>query len=97
MLNKLDLPSVGEFLLKPGSEPISDLLLAFLRVFSMRKTELTHWLRSDRVNDLKHIDCALETVVEDNVRKFLLTRLLLLIANYPTTLKVKVKRNTVCF
>ncbi|KZC05120.1 Histone-lysine N-methyltransferase setd3 [Dufourea novaeangliae] len=87
LLNKLDLPSVGEFLLKPGTEPISDLLLAFLRVFSMRKQELTHWLRSDRVNDLKHMDCALETVVEENVRKFLLTRLQLLIANYPTTLK----------
>ena len=83
---------MGEFLLKPGSEPISDLLLAFLRVFSMRKPELTHWLRSDRVYDLKHIDCALETVVEENVRKFLLTRLQLLIANYPTSLKVKVKR-----
>ncbi|XP_031830479.1 SET domain containing 3 [Nomia melanderi] len=87
LLNKLDLPSVGEFLLKPGTEPISDLLLAFLRVFSMRKQELTHWLRSDRVYDLKHMDCALETIVEENVRKFLLTRLQLLIANYPTTLK----------
>ena len=87
LLNKLELPSVGEFLLKPGSEPISDLLLAFLRVFSMRKPELAHWLRSDRVYDLKHMDCALETVVEENVRKFLLTRLQLLIANYPTSLK----------
>lgn len=57
----------------------------------MRKAELTHWLRSDKVFDLKHVDCALETVVEENVRKFLLTRLQLLIANYPTTLKVKVK------
>lgn len=87
----MDLPTVGEFLLKLGTEPISDLLLAFLRVFSMRKAELAHWIRSDRVNDLKHMDCALETVVEENVRKFLLTRLQLLIANYPTTLKVKVK------
>lgn len=90
-MSKLGLPSVGEFLLKPGMEPISDTLLAFLRVFSMRKAELAHWLRSDKVFDLKHMDCALETVVEENVRKFLLTRLQLLIANYPTTLKVKVK------
>lgn len=90
LLSKLGLPSVGEFLLKPGTEPISDTLLAFLRVFSMRKAELAHWLRSDKVFDLKHMDCALETVVEENVRKFLLTRLQLLIANYPTTLKVKV-------
>lgn len=91
LLNKLDLPSVGEFLLKPGTEPISDTLLAFLRVFSMRKAELAHWLRSDKVFDLKHMDCALETVVEENVRKFLQARLQLLIANYPTTLKVKAK------
>lgn len=81
--------------MKPGTEPISDMLLAFLRVFSMRKAELTHWLRSDKVYDLKHMDCALETVVEENVRKFLLTRLQLLIANYPTTLKVKVKPSIV--
>ncbi|KAG7198946.1 hypothetical protein KM043_015909 [Ampulex compressa] len=53
----------------------------------MPKTELTHWLCSDRVNNLKHMDCALEKVVEENVGKFLLTRLKLLIANYPTTLK----------
>lgn len=90
-MSKLELPSVGEFLLKPGTEPISNTLLAFLRVFSMRKAELAHWLRSDKVFDLEHVDCALETVVEENVRKFLLTRLQLLIANYPTTLKVKVK------
>lgn len=97
MLDKLALSPVGEFLLKSDTEPISDVLLAFLRVFSMRKTELTHWLRSDRVFDLKHIDCALETVVEENVRKFLLTRLKLLIANYPTTLKVKITLDVALF
>lgn len=95
LLSKLYLPSVGEFPLKPGTEPISNTLLAFLRVFSMRKAELTHWLRSDKVSDLKHMDCALETVVEENVRKFLLTRLQLLIANYPTTLKVNCG-NSIC-
>jgi len=97
LLSKLYLPSVGEFPLKPGTEPISNTLLAFLRVFSMRKAELTHWLRSDKVSDLKHMDCALETVVEENVRKFLLTRLQLLVANYPTTLKVKTEIRYCCF
>jgi len=63
----------------------------------MRKAELTHWLRSDKVSDLKHMDCALETVVEENVRKFLLTRLQLLVANYPTTLKVKEEIRYYCF
>lgn len=88
LLGKLALPSNDEFLLKPGIEPISDDLLAFLRVFSMRKPELDHWLQSDKVLDLKHVDCALETVIEENVRRFMLTRLKLLIANYPTTLEV---------
>lgn len=59
----------------------------------MRKAELEHWLKSDKVLDLKHIDCALETIVEENVRKFLLTRLKLLIANYPTDVKVSRKMN----
>ncbi|XP_043283734.1 actin-histidine N-methyltransferase [Venturia canescens] len=75
------------FLLMSGSEPITEEMLAFLRVFSMRKAELDHWLQSDKVFDLKHRDCALDTVVEENVRKFLLTRLKLLVANYPTTLE----------
>ncbi|KAK2588677.1 hypothetical protein KPH14_001576 [Odynerus spinipes] len=87
LLEKLGLPATGEFLLKGGTEPISDSLLAFLRVFNMREAELTHWLRSDKVDDLKHIDCALDTVVERNVRKFLLNRLKLLIAKYPTTME----------
>lgn len=87
LLEKLGLPGTGEFLLKAGSEPISDALLAFLRVFNMRKAELSHWLRSDRVDDLKHIDCALDTVVEESVMKFLLNRLKLLLAKYPTTIE----------
>ncbi|XP_012256557.2 actin-histidine N-methyltransferase [Athalia rosae] len=87
LLGKLALPSNDEFLLKPGIEPISDDLLAFLRVFSMRKAELEHWLHSDKVLDLKHVDCALETAIEENVRRFMLARLKLLVANYPTTLE----------
>lgn len=94
LLNKLNLQSVGEFLLKPGTEPISDGLLAYLRVFKMSKSELDHWLESDKVFDLKHMDCALETVVEENMRKFLQTRLKLLIANYPTSLQVRMNH---CF
>lgn len=73
-----------------GTEPISEEMLAFLRVFCMRMVELEHWLQSEKVFDLKHRDCALDTVVEENVRKFLLTRLKLLIANYPTTLEVTI-------
>lgn len=87
LLVKLGLSASGEFLLKGGTEPISGSLLAFLRVFNMRKGELTHWLQSDKVDDLKHIDCALDTIVEENARKFLLNRLKLLIAKYPVTME----------
>lgn len=76
------------FLLENSSEPITDQILAFLRIFSMRKNEIDHWIESDKVFDLMHRDCALDNFVEDNVRKFLLTRLKLLISNYPTKLEV---------
>ncbi|XP_011312839.1 histone-lysine N-methyltransferase setd3 isoform X2 [Fopius arisanus] len=92
LLEKLEFPASNlSFLLNTTSEPISDQMLAFLRVFSMRKFELDHWLESSKVLDLKHRDCALDTVVETNVRKFLLARLKLLMANYPTTLEEDLK------
>ncbi|XP_015176838.1 PREDICTED: histone-lysine N-methyltransferase setd3 isoform X1 [Polistes dominula] len=87
LLDKLGLPVTGKFLLEAGTEPISDSLLAFLRVFNMRKADLTRWLKSDKVTDLKHVDCALDTIVEENVMKFLLDRLKLLLAKYPSTLE----------
>ncbi|XP_034938623.1 actin-histidine N-methyltransferase [Chelonus insularis] len=88
LLEKLGFTSTNmSFLLRAGSEPVSDQMLAFLRVFNMRKVELDHWLESDKVLDLMHRDCALDTIVEENVRKFLQMRLKLLIANYPTTLE----------
>ncbi|KAI4495742.1 hypothetical protein M0802_008365 [Mischocyttarus mexicanus] len=87
LLDKLGLPATGKFLLEAGTVPISDSLLAFLRVFNMRKAELTHWLKSDKVTDLKHIDCALDTIVEESVMKFLLDRLKLLLAKYPSTIE----------
>ncbi|XP_053594227.1 actin-histidine N-methyltransferase [Microplitis demolitor] len=88
LLEKLGFDSTTmTFLLKNSSEPISDQMLSFLRVFSMRKNDLDHWIQSDKIFDLKHRDCSLDTVVEDNVKKFLQMRLKLLIANYPTTLE----------
>lgn len=84
LLRKLHIPPLGEFLIKSSTKPIQDLLLAFLRVFSMRKSDLTHWLRSDRVHDLKHEDCVLDPVVVENVRNFMIARIRLLLNNYPT-------------
>ncbi|XP_063976691.1 actin-histidine N-methyltransferase [Diachasmimorpha longicaudata] len=92
LLKKLEFSTTNiSFILSNSGEPVSDELLAFLRVFSMRKFELEHWLDSPKVLDLKHRDCALDTVVETNVRKFLLTRLKLLMANYPTTVEEDLK------
>ena len=88
------MPSVGEFLLRPGTEPIPDTLLTFLRVYSMQEEQLTHWLHSDKVFELKHADSTKKSemhVVEEVVKQFLLSKLKRLIANYPTTLEVKAK------
>ncbi|KAF7993010.1 hypothetical protein HCN44_005791 [Aphidius gifuensis] len=87
LLEKIGFTSSMTFLLENSSEPITDQMLAFLRIFSMRKNELDHWLESEKIFDLMHRDCSLDTVVEENVKKFLLTRLKLLISNYPTKLE----------
>ena len=88
LLEKLSLPSTGEFLLKSGPEPITESLLIFLRVFSMRNEELEHWHQSPNVSELKSPECVLDPEVEKNVWTYLLTRIKLLLASYPTTLKV---------
>ncbi|CAG5097875.1 Similar to Setd3: Actin-histidine N-methyltransferase (Mus musculus) [Cotesia congregata] len=67
LLEKLGFSSTTmTFLLQDSSEPISEQMRAFLRIFSMRKSDLDHWIESDKILDLKHRDCSLDTVVEDN-------------------------------
>ena len=48
--------------------------------------QITHWLESDRPTDLMHVDCALETSLENKTWSFLYTRLQLLLKSFPTTL-----------
>lgn len=89
LLRKLHLTVMSEFLVNSGSEPIPGSMLAYLRLFRMRKPELMHWLKSDRVNDLKQPDCPLDTAINDKVKKTLIYVLESFIARYPTTLQVK--------
>ncbi|XP_072158598.1 actin-histidine N-methyltransferase [Bemisia tabaci] len=88
ILKELEIPPAGEFLVKTGNEPVDGQLLAFLRVFSMEKEHLSHWLENiERCSDLTHIDCALDTALEKKTWMFLLTRLTLLLKSYPTSLE----------
>lgn len=52
----------------------------------MTKEQLDRWNASDRVEDLHHIDCALETELESKTWNFLHNRLNLLLRMFPTTL-----------
>ncbi|XP_049768783.1 actin-histidine N-methyltransferase [Schistocerca cancellata] len=88
LLARLGLPSAGDFALRPGPDPVEGRLLAFLRVFSMNKDQLQHWMESEKVCDLVYDDCALETELESRTWNFLYTRIQLLLSAYPTTLKV---------
>ncbi|XP_029051453.2 actin-histidine N-methyltransferase isoform X1 [Osmia bicornis bicornis] len=87
LLRKLHLTVMSEFLVNSGVEPIPGSMLAYLRLFRMRKPELMHWLKSDRVNDLKQPDCPLDTAINDKVKKALIYVLESFIARYPTTLQ----------
>ncbi|XP_026481893.1 histone-lysine N-methyltransferase setd3-like [Ctenocephalides felis] len=67
--------------------PITPQLLAYARVFNMNQEQLDHWLSSDHIEDLFHMDCALDHELEKKVWTFLLTRLQILLSVYPTTLE----------
>ncbi|XP_039294204.1 actin-histidine N-methyltransferase [Nilaparvata lugens] len=84
LLTKLRLPHAAEFALRSGATPVDEQLLAFLRVFSMGKEQLTHWLNKEQCTDLLYADCALDTEVETKMWNFLQTRINLLLLAYPT-------------
>lgn len=89
LLDRLGIPSAGEFVLKSGNEPFSDLLLGFLRVISMSKNGLEYWLQSDEIDHLLKQECLPDRTVDESFKKYLETRLKILIANYPTTREVR--------
>ncbi|KAL1138435.1 hypothetical protein AAG570_008499 [Ranatra chinensis] len=88
LLDKLALPISGEFLLMAKPRPIHGGLLAFLRVFCMSEEHLDKWLESDQRLDLNYPDRAVDPGVDSKVWTFLMTRIKLLFAAYPTTLEV---------
>lgn len=56
-------------------------------MFFLVTEQLDHWLSSDHIEDLFHMDCALDHELEKKVWTFLLTRLQILLSVYPTTLE----------
>lgn len=71
----------------PAPRFISPALLAFVRIFNMNEDQLKHWLAPDKIaDDLKYLDCALETELEIKTWTFLKMRLTLLLRAFPSTL-----------
>lgn len=53
----------------------------------MNEDQLKHWLAPDKIaDDLKYLDCALETELEIKTWTFLKMRLTLLLRAFPTTM-----------
>ncbi|XP_012149143.1 SET domain containing 3 isoform X2 [Megachile rotundata] len=88
LLKKLHLQPWSEFVVNSGREPIPGSVLAYMRVFRMRKPELTHWMSSERVDQLKQIDCVLDNRTELKIKRTVLyDTLRTLMLRYPTTLE----------
>lgn len=49
--------------------------------------QLDHWLKSDKVTDLQHSECALDTSLEKKSWTFLKTRLNLLLSSYKSSVE----------
>lgn len=92
LLKKLHLQPLSEFVVNSGTEPIPGSVLANLRVFYMRKPELTHWISSERVDQLKQIDCVhIDNRTEYKAKWTVLYALRTFMARYPTMLEVDLK------
>ncbi|XP_055636981.1 actin-histidine N-methyltransferase [Toxorhynchites rutilus septentrionalis] len=89
LLEKLNLPVVGEFTVCRGPNCISADLLAFARVFNMTKEQLAHWIDQEdaTIRNLLDPKCVLEPSHREKVWKFLSIRLQLLIRMSSTTLE----------
>nr|XP_023021881.1 histone-lysine N-methyltransferase setd3 [Leptinotarsa decemlineata] len=87
LLQKLAISPTSDFFINKGSEPIDGALLAFLRIFNMNEEQLQHWLESDRADDLRYSQCALDTSLEKKSWTFLQARLRLLLGIYKTSIE----------
>ncbi|XP_014216629.1 histone-lysine N-methyltransferase setd3-like isoform X1 [Copidosoma floridanum] len=85
LLTKINLLPISDYSLKPDQGLISGPLLGFLRIFNMTKEELHHWLQSDAVHDITKVNCEIEKSLDEKAIKFLKTRIIILLTQYPKT------------
>lgn len=87
LLQLLECPADQPHLILPAPHFINPDLLAFVRIFNMNADQLDHWLATpDTVQDLKFLDCALDTELDSKSWTFLKMRLTLLLRVFGTTL-----------
>lgn len=87
LLQRLQIGEHTELLVLPAPHHISGSMLAFVRVFNMNADQLGHWLAPDRnVDDLRCLDCALDTELERRTWTFLQVRFTLLLRAFAGTL-----------
>ncbi|KAF6211836.1 hypothetical protein GE061_012352 [Apolygus lucorum] len=88
LLKELCIPSSAEFLLPASVRPFHPhgKFFAFLRIFNMDQAGLEEWTKNENKEDLMLPDLTLP--VDTKVWRFLSTRIKLLLAAYPTTLKI---------
>uniref|UniRef100_A0A1B6DPA2 protein-histidine N-methyltransferase n=1 Tax=Clastoptera arizonana TaxID=38151 RepID=A0A1B6DPA2_9HEMI len=91
LLQRLELPMAADFSILCGQLPIENKLLAFVRIFNMNQEQLQYWIDHDRSTDLMHVDCALETELDNKTWSFLQARIKLLATLYPTKLEDDLK------
>ena len=84
LLQRLGLPTTGDWEVCAGPRPISARLWAFLRIFNMSKNDLDQWAASSSLESLLEDSCLLDTDLQQRVWSFLTMRIKLLIAAYPT-------------
>nr|XP_029719620.1 actin-histidine N-methyltransferase-like [Aedes albopictus] len=89
LLEKLNVPTAGEFTVNRGPDCIPNDLLGFARVFNMTKDHLTHWIAQEPelVKVLLSPECDLDESFKEKVWKFLSIRLQLAMRMSGTTLE----------
>lgn len=87
LLQRLRIGSGTELLVLPAPHHIDGAMLAFVRCFSMNAAQLQHWLAAGQnADDLRCLDCALDTELEQRTWTFLKVRFTLLLRAFGTTL-----------
>lgn len=87
LLQRLHIGVHTELLVLPAPHHLNGSMLAFVRVFNMNAAQLGDWLADGRnADDLRCLDCALDTELERRTWTFLQVRFQLLLRAFATTL-----------